>query len=175
MTTWNIDSAHSTIGFSVRHMVVAKVRGRFGKFSGSAELDGTDLATARGTATIEAASLDTGVGDRDVHLRSGDFFDAEAHPEIRFVAARVERLEGEAYRVHGELTIRGTTHAQALEVEFGGHTKDPWGNERIGLSARASLSRKDFGLTWNQLLETGGAVVGDKVEIEVECELVKAG
>lgn len=175
MTTWNIDTTHSTIGFSVRHMVVAKVRGRFAKFAGAAELEGTDLATARGQVTIEVASLDTGVGDRDGHLRSPDFFDAEGHPSITFVATKVEKGEGDAYRLHGDLTIRGTTRAQSFEVEFGGHTKDPWGNERIGLGARTSLSRKDFGLTWNQLLETGGAVVGDRIDVEVECELVKAG
>lgn len=170
---WEIDSGHSGIHFSVRHMVVAKVRGQFARWSGTFTTEDGDLSRSTVTAVIDAASIDTGVSDRDKHLRSSDFLDVANHPEFNFTSSRVERQGAGRLLVVGDLTIRGVTREVELSVESAGTTKDPWGNERAGFSARTSLDRKAFGLTWNQLLESGGALVGDKVEIEIEVEAVK--
>src|SRR5262245_55626622 len=155
MTTenWNIDLAHSGIGFSIRHMVVSRVRGRFGKFTGTILLDPDDLTRSSVEVTIDASSIDTGTPQRDAHLRAADFFDVEAFPELRFRSKRIEKVDDAGYRVIGDLTIRDVTREVPLEVEYGGRGKDPWGNERIGFVARATLDRKDFGLKWNQVLE----------------------
>ncbi len=176
MTTnnWNLDLAHSNLGFSVRHMVVSKVRGRFAKYSGAIHLDDDDLTRSVADVTIDAASIDTGVEQRDNHLRSADFFDVERFPELRFQTKRIEALGEERYRVVGDLTIRDATREVALDVEYGGRGKDPWGNERVGFVARGSLDRKDFGLGWNQVLEAGGVLVGDRVEIDIDIEAVRA-
>jgi polyisoprenoid-binding protein YceI len=173
-TPWNIDGAHSGITFSIRHMVLSKVRGRFGSFSGSLDLDEADLTRSALDVSIDAASIDTGTAQRDEHLRSADFFDAERFPTLRYRSTRVEQLGQDHYRVVGELTIRGVTREVPLDVEYGGQGKDPWGNQRAGFSAKASINRKDFGLAWNQVLEAGGLLVGDKVEIELEIQAVKA-
>ena len=178
MTTnsnWNLDTVHSGINFSVRHMVVSKVRGRFAKFTGNVALDESDLTRSTVEATIDASSIDTGTAQRDEHLRSADFFDVEHFPQIRFRSTGIEKLGGrERYRLTGELTIRDVSREIALDVEYGGRGKDPWGNERVGFTAKAALDRKDFGLKWNQALETGGVLVSDRVEIELEVQAVKA-
>jgi polyisoprenoid-binding protein YceI len=176
MTTsnWNIDAAHSGVNFSIRHMVVSKVRGRFAKYTGTVTVDDGDLTRSVVEATIDASSIDTGAPQRDAHLRSPDFFDVEKFPELRFRSQRIERLEDARYRVVGELTVRDVTREVSLDVEYGGRAKDPWGNERIGFVAKAALDRKDFGLGWNQVLEAGGVLVGDRVEIELEVQAVKA-
>jgi polyisoprenoid-binding protein YceI len=176
MTTnnWNIDAAHSGINFSVRHMVVSKVRGRFAKYTGTLTLDDGDLTRSVVEATIDASSIDTGMPQRDTHLRSAEFFDVERFPELRFRSKRIEELEEARYRVTGELTIRDVTREVSLDVEYGGRAKDPWGNERIGFLAKTAFDRKDFGLGWNQVLEAGGVLVGDRVEIELEVQAVKA-
>ena len=171
---WNIDAAHSGINFSVRHMVVSKVRGRFAKYTGAIKIDDGDLTRSVVEVTIDAASLDTGVADRDTHLRSADFFDVEKFPELRFRSKRVEKLTDEKYRVIGDLTIRDVTREVALDVEYGGRGKDPWGNERVGFVAKASVDRKDFGLKWNQALDAGGVLVGDRVDIELDVQGVNA-
>jgi polyisoprenoid-binding protein YceI len=171
---WNLDLAHSGVHFSVRHMVIAKVRGRFAKFEGKVQLDEKDLTRSTVSATIDAASIDTGIADRDAHLRSADFFDVEKFPALTFVGKRVEKVSDEEYRLVGDLTIKDTTREVPVLVEFGGIGKDPWGNERAGFTAKASIDRKEFGLKWNQALETGGVLVGDKVEIEIELEAVRA-
>src|SRR5262245_49574524 len=175
MTTnrWTIDLAHSGVNFSIRHMVISKVRGRFTKYSGAIELDEGELTRSAVEATIEAASIDTGVAQRDEHLRSPDFFDVDQFPALRFRSTRIERIEAARYRVIGELTIRDVTREVSLEVEYGGRAKDPWGNERIGFVAKTAFDRKDFGLAWNQVLEAGGVLVGDRVEIELELQAVK--
>jgi polyisoprenoid-binding protein YceI len=173
-TKWNIDLSHSGINFAIRHMVVAKVRGRFAKFSGTLSLDDDDLTRSVVDVTIDASSIDTGTPQRDAHLRSPDFFDVEKYPELRFRSTRIERLGDDRYRVAGELTIRDTTREVVLDVEDGGRAKDPWGNERVGFVAKAALDRKDFGLKWNQALETGGVLVGDRVDIELDVQGVKA-
>jgi polyisoprenoid-binding protein YceI len=173
-TTWNIDGAHSDIHFSIRHMLVSKVRGRFGSYSGTLVLDDGDLAGSTLDVTIDASSIDTGTQQRDDHLRSADFFDVAKFPSLRYRSRRIERLDEEHYRVIGDLTIRDVTREVALDVESGGRAKDPWGNERAGFSGKATIDRKEFGLRWNQALETGGFLVGDKVEIGLEIEAVKA-
>jgi polyisoprenoid-binding protein YceI len=176
MTTnnWNLDTVHSGINFTVRHMVVSKVRGRFAKFGGSVTLDEGDLTRSIVEATIDASSIDTGTAQRDDHLKSADFFDVEHFPQIRFRSTRIEKLEGENYRLTGELTIRDVTRPIALEAEYGGRGKDPWGNVRVGFTAKGALDRKDFGLKWNQALETGGVLVSDRVDIELEVQAVRA-
>ncbi|HEY0482633.1 MAG TPA: YceI family protein [Kofleriaceae bacterium] len=175
MTTnqWNIDGAHSGINFSIRHMVVSKVRGRFGTFGGTLDLDDGDLTRSTIQVTIDASSIDTGTAQRDDHLRSADFFDVERFPELRFRSQRIEKLGRDRYRVAGDLTIRDVTREVTLDVEYGGQAKDPWGNERAGFLAKASIDRKDFGLQWNQVLEAGGLLVGDRVDIELEVQAVK--
>lgn len=174
MTTWNIDQTHSTVGFSIRHMVFSKVRGRFLKYAGAIQLDEHDVTKSSVEVTIDAASIDTGTAQRDTHLRSADFFDVETFPELRFRSTRVEDLGGDRLRVIGQLTIRDTTREIALEAEPAGRGVDPWGNARIGFVAKASIDRKEFGLTWNQLLEAGGVLVGDRVDLEFDVQAVSA-
>jgi polyisoprenoid-binding protein YceI len=172
--TWNLDAAHSGIHFSVRHMVFAKVRGKFATWSGKVELDPQNLTRGSVEVEIEAASIDTGVADRDNHLRSHDFFDVATFPKLRFKSTKVEKTAGDRYRVQGELTIRDVTRPVVLDAEYGGEAKDPWGNQRVAFTATTSIDRKDFGLTWNQALEAGGVLVGERVDIEVEVQAVKA-
>lgn len=171
---WNIDPAHTGINFSVRHMVVSKVRGRFGKYSGTIQLDDGDFTRSSVDVRIDASSIDTGVADRDTHLRSPDFFDVEKFPELRFRSHRIERVDDTRYRVIGELTIRDVKREVSLDVEYGGRGKDPWGNERVGFVAKTSIDRKEFGLTWNQVLESGGILVGDRVDIDLDVQAVRA-
>jgi polyisoprenoid-binding protein YceI len=171
---WNIDATHSGINFSIRHMVVSKVRGRFTRFSGTLAIDDGDLTRSVVEATIDASSIDTGTAQRDEHLRSADFFDVARFPELRFRSTRIERLAEDRYRVTGDLTVRDVTRPIALEVEYGGRARDPWGNERAGFVATASLDRKDFGLQWNQVLEAGGVLVGERVDIELEVQAVRS-
>jgi polyisoprenoid-binding protein YceI len=174
MTIWNIDTSHSGVHFSVRHMVIAKVRGAFTRFSGSVELDETNPAASKVAVRIDAASIDTREEKRDAHLRSPDFFDVEKYPELTFESTKVEKLDDERYRVTGDLTIHGVTKEVVLDAESLGVGKDPWGNDRVAFSATTSVNRKDFGLTWNQALETGGVLVGEKIEISLDVQAVKA-
>ncbi|HSM93032.1 MAG TPA: YceI family protein [Anaeromyxobacteraceae bacterium] len=170
--TWEIDTSHSAIHFWVRHLVISKVHGRFAKWAGTVNLDEQDPARSSVEVRIEAASIDTQVADRDAHLRSPDFLDAANHPALTYRSRRIEK-SGDGYRVTGDLTIRGVTREVVLDAEFAGLAKDPWGNQRAGFSAKASLDRRDFGLTWNAAVETGGVLVGEKVEISIELEAVK--
>jgi polyisoprenoid-binding protein YceI len=169
---WDIDVGHSAIHFWVRHMVISKVHGRFARWSGALSLDPQDLSTASVDVKIEAASIDTQVADRDAHLRSADFLDAAKYPEITFRSRRVAKA-GEGYEVVGDLAIHGVSRQVTLAAEFAGTGKDPWGNERAGFSAKATVDRRDYGLVWNAALETGGVLVGEKVEIAIELEAVK--
>ncbi len=172
--TWNIDTAHSGIHFSVRHMVFARVRGRFQGWSGKLELDPADLTRGRVEVEIDAASIDTGVADRDKHLRSPDFLDVERFPRLRFKSTRVEKTGENRYRVHGELTIRDVTREVVRDAEYGGQARDPWGNQRAAFTATTSIDRRDFGLEWNQILEAGGVLVGERVDVEIEVQAVEA-
>jgi polyisoprenoid-binding protein YceI len=172
--TWNIDTTHSSISFSVRHMVFAKVRGRFGAWRGTVQLHPSDLTRSKVEVEIEAGGIDTGVKDRDNHLRSPDFFDVERFPSLRFESTKVEKAGGDRYRIHGNLTIRDVTRQIVLDTEYGGQAKDPWGNQRAAFAATTWLDRRDFGLTWNQVLEAGGVLVGERVDIELEVQAVQA-
>ena len=170
---WEIDSSHSSLQFSVRHLVIAKVRGSFARWSGTIDVPNGDFSKATVNVTIDASSIDTGVADRDGHLKSPDFFDVAQHPELRFVGKRVQPRSESEIDVVGDLTLKGITREVVLRVEQHGQAKDPWGNLRAAFTAKTSIDRKDFGLTWNQVLETGGVMVGDRVEIEADIEAVK--
>lgn len=170
---WEIDSSHSSIHFSVRHLVIAKVRGQFARWSGALVVPDGDFTKATVEALIDPSSIETGVADRDAHLKSPDFFDVAQFPEVVFKAARVEPKAGDELRLVGELTIKGITREIPLDVERLGEVKDPWGNDRAAFSAKAAIDRKEFGLTWNQVLETGGVAVGDRVNLEIEVEAVR--
>lgn len=170
--TWNIDASHSTIGFSVKHMMIATVRGRFTQFAGS--LDADEYGAVKIDGIVQAASIDTNEGQRDEHLRSPDFFDAANHPQIRFASTSLAPTAADEYRITGALTIKGMTREVTLDATVNGAGTDPWGNERIALEARGTISRKDFGLNWNQLLEAGGVLVGDKITLILDLSTVKA-
>jgi polyisoprenoid-binding protein YceI len=170
---WGFDAVHSSVNFWVRHLMVSKVHGRFTKWGGTFEFDEQNPSASKVDVKIDAGSITTEEAQRDTHLRSADFLDVEKYPQIEFKSTSVEG-SGESITVKGDLTIHGTTRPVALAVDYAGRVKDPWGGERVGFSAKTSISRKDFGLVWNQLLEAGGVAVGDKIEIGIEVEAVKA-
>jgi polyisoprenoid-binding protein YceI len=170
---WDFDLSHSSINFHVRHLMVSKVHGRFAMWSGNLELDEQDLTRSRFDVTIDASSIETKEPKRDDHLRSADFLEVDKFPTITFKSTQITREGDDAYRVVGDLTIHGVTRTVTLDVEGGAQVRDPWGGTRTGFSARTSISRKDFGLTWNVALEAGGFVVGDKLEISLEIEAIK--
>ena len=175
ITTWNIDPAHTTAEFKVKHMMIANVKGQFSKVTGVLTLDESDLANSRVEATIEAASIETRDGQRDAHLKSADFFDVEKFPTLHFKSTGISIVRNGELSVEGNLTIHGVTRKVRFAVE--GPTppaKDPWGNTRVAISASTKINRKDFGLTWNAALETGGILVGDEVTINLDAEFVKA-
>ncbi|MES2639265.1 MAG: YceI family protein [Myxococcota bacterium] len=171
--SWNFDTVHSSITFSIRHLVISKVHGRFTKWSGGFALDAEGNAPGTITAAIEVASIDTNEAQRDAHLRSPDFFDTEKFPTMSFASTSIRRIDDSALEITGQLTIRDVSREVTLAADFGGRVTDPWGNQRLGYSAKTTINRKDFGLGWNQVLEAGGVVVGEKVEIAIEVELVR--
>ncbi|HEX7706892.1 MAG TPA: YceI family protein [Thermoanaerobaculia bacterium] len=176
-TTWQIDAAHSAVEFAVKHMMFTTVRGRFKNVKGTIEVDERNPANSVVEVEIDAASIDTGVADRDAHLRSADFLDVENHPTITFRSKRVEGSptnDGALLRVIGDLTIRGTAIEVALDSVYLGAGKDPWGNIKTGVEANTTIDRRDFGLTWNQALETGGILVANDIRIEIQVQAVKA-
>jgi polyisoprenoid-binding protein YceI len=170
---WTIDPAHARIGFAVRHMMLSTVRGEFTRFDGQVELDEDDPTAARVDLTIDAASIDTRNEMRDQHLRSDDFLAAERYPELRFRSTRVERLDEHRARLHGQLTIRGVTRPVTLEARYEGRAVSPWGTLSAGFRLEGRLNRKDWGLTWNQALESGGLLVGEEVRLDIEVELIR--
>lgn len=172
-TTWNIDPTHSEIGFRVRHMMITNVSGSFEKFNAKVETEGDDLTTAQIEFTAETASITTNNTDRDNHLRSDDFFNAEKFPELKFKSTKVEKEDDENYVLHGDLTIRDVTKPVKFDVEFGGIGKDPWGNEKAGFTLSGKIRRTDFNLNWNAALETGGVLVSEEVKILAEVQFVK--
>lgn len=174
MSKWNLDSAHSEIGFTVRHMMIAKVRGSFGKYTAEVELPDSGFEGGSVKVSIEAASIDTSQEQRDGHLRSADFFDVEKFPTITFASKRVVPGSGGKLSLVGDLTIHGVTKEVSLSVEHLGSGKDPWGNQRHGFAASVTISRSEFGLTWNQALELGGMLVSDEVAIHAEVQLTPA-
>ncbi len=170
-TVYAIDPAHTAIEFVVRHLMITRVRGRFAGVSGTIELrPGSDVPTAV-DARIDAATIDTRESQRDTHLKSADFFEVEKHPELEFVSTRIEGSPSD-FTMYGNLTIHGVTHEVAFITEFEGRVPDPWGGQRVGYRATATINRKDFGLTWNAALETGGVMVGDEVRVELDVQAV---
>jgi polyisoprenoid-binding protein YceI len=166
--TWNIDASHSELGFTARHLMVTKVRGKFNEFEGAAKV-ADDVTASQVTAVVQLASIDTGSADRDAHLKSGDFFDVENNPTMSFTSTEVtdETLKG-------DLTIKGVTKPVEFDLEFNGLATDPWGNQKAGFEASTEINRKDFGLEWNVALEGGGVLVSEKIKINLDVQLVQA-
>ena len=169
---WNVDTSHSVVGFSARHLMISKVRGRFTDFSGTVTI-AEDPLQSTVEANVDLSSVTTGDDQRDAHLKSADFFDIENHPHMTFTSTSL-KADGEDFVMTGDLTVAGTTRTVDFELEFDGVEKDPWGGTRAGFTASTEISRKDWEMTWNVALETGGVLVGDKVKIELDIELVKA-
>jgi polyisoprenoid-binding protein YceI len=169
---WNVDPAHSTVGFTARHLMITKVRGRFTSFTGTVTIAENPLES-KVEATVDLGSVTTGDEQRDAHLKSADFFNVDQHPQMTFTSTAIKEA-GDHYVLTGDLTLAGKTRSVDFDLTFDGVQKDPWGGTRAGFTAEAEVSRKDWELTWNVTLETGGVLVGDKVKIELDIELVKA-
>jgi len=175
-TTWKIDGAHSQVGFAVKHMMFTTVRGRFAELDGRVVFDRHQSENSSVEVEIQAASVDTQADARDQHLRSADFFDVEKYPTLTFLSRRVEgpvAEPGDSFQVIGDLTLHGVTREVVLDATFEGAGKDPWGGTRVGFSAETTIDRRDFGLTWNQGLETGGVLVGHEVQIQLSVQAVE--
>ncbi|MBI1770714.1 MAG: polyisoprenoid-binding protein [Bacteroidetes bacterium] len=172
-TKWAIDPTHSEIVFKVKHLMITNVKGEFRKFNAEIESDGKDFTNALVRATIDASSIFTNEDNRDAHLKSADFFDAENYKELSFVGTSFKRKGEDEYELKGKLTIKGVTKDVTFTVEFGGITKDPWGNEKAGFSLNGKINRTDFGLNWNAALEAGGVLVSEEVKISAEVQFVK--
>jgi polyisoprenoid-binding protein YceI len=168
---WVLDPTHSELTFKVKHLMISNVKGEFKSFSGA--INQEDFAKGKVSVSVETASVDTNNADRDTHLKSGDFFDAEKHPAMTFESSRFDKVSDDAYKLTGALTIKGVSKEVKLDVEFGGTNKDPWGNEKAGFSFSGKINRKDWGLNWNAALETGGVLVSDEVRIDGEVQFVK--
>ena len=171
---WNLDASHSSVDFSVRHMMIAKVKGTFHSFEANIEADPEDLTTADIEFSVDLSSVDTRSNDRDAHLRSPDFFDVENHPKMTFKATSIRKTGDNEYEVTGDLTIRGVTRPETFTVVYEGGGKDPWGNEKAGFSVTGAIDLTRYGLVWNAVLETGGVLVGEEVKVSLEIEAVKA-
>ncbi|MER7050149.1 YceI family protein [Streptomyces jumonjinensis] len=171
---YTLDPAHTSIGFTVRHAMVTNVRGAFLELDGSLSLNGADPAASRAAIDVKIASIDTGIADRDAHLRGGDFFDTAQFPLMTFRSTHAEQLGGDKYRVTGDLTIKDVTRPLAIDLEFNGTAKDVYGNERVGFEGSAEILRSDWGLTWNAALETGGVMVSDKVKLNFDISAIKS-
>jgi polyisoprenoid-binding protein YceI len=174
-TKWNLDPAHSELGFRVKHMMITNVSGSFGKFDVNVETEGSDFSSAKISFTADTDSISTGNADRDNHLKTADFFDAGNHPVIQFISTSMEKKDEESYILKGDLTIREVKKPVELTVEFGGIGKDPWGNEKAGFTITGKINRTEYKLNWNAALETGGILVGEDVKINAEIQLVKQG
>ncbi|WHY87074.1 YceI family protein [Neobacillus novalis] len=172
-TKWNVDTAHSSVDFSIRHMMVSKVRGTFHNFEASIEADLDDLTTASIEFSVDVNSVDTRNEERDNHLRSADFFDVENNPKMTFKSTKIIKKSPGEYEITGDLTIRGTTNPETFSLTYEGSGKDPWGNVKAGFEAHGSISRSEYGLKWNAALETGGVLVADQVQITLEVQAAK--
>jgi polyisoprenoid-binding protein YceI len=170
--TWTVDQAHSKVGFAVKHMGIANVRGEFTEFDGVLEI-GDDLSTAKVRGTVKAASVDTNESQRDAHLRSPDFFDAETYPELAFESTNIEAIDEETFRITGDLTLHGVTKQLVLTAEINGVDIDPYGNEKVGLEVTGQLSRGDHGMKFNQALGSGNMLVADKVKLTLDISATK--
>ena len=177
VSTWKLDKAHSQVEFGVKHMMFTTVRGQFRDVDATVTLDEENPNASKVEAVIDVASVDTAVDDRDNHLRSADFFDAENHPKITFRSTRIEGATfqaGASFKVYGDLTVRGTTKEIALDVTYEGRGRDPWGQEKAAFTAEGKLDRHEFGLTWNQALETGGVLVGRDIRLTIDAQFTRA-
>jgi polyisoprenoid-binding protein YceI len=172
-TKWSIDLAHSTLGFKVKHLMIANVTGSFKSFTAEVETDGTDFSTATIQLKAKISSIDTNNAQRDGHLRTSDFFDAEKYPELVFKSTKIEKVDDENYQIFGDLSMKGATKSIKLNGEFGGVTKDPWGSERAGFTITGKINRTDWGINFNAVLETGGLMLSEEVKINSEIQLVK--
>lgn len=172
-TTWVIDPTHSEIAFKVKHLMISNVKGSFSEFSGQLVTDDNDFSTAEISFQINPATINTGVADRDGHLKSADFFDVANFKEITFTSGKLSKTGDDEFELTGNLTIKGVSNSVKLNVEFGGLMTDPWGNEKAGFTITGKLNRKDFGLTWNAALEAGGVLVGEEIKINIDVELLK--
>ena len=172
-TKWVIDPTHSEILFKVRHLMVSYVTGQFKQFTATVETQGDDLTTAKVNFTAEVDSIFTNNEQRDAHLKNNDFFDAGNHPQLTFESDKIEKIDEQEYKVHGVLTMRGTSKKVVLDVEYGGITVDPWGNTRTGFSITGKINRKDFGISFGMVSETGGVLLGDEVKISANAEFIK--
>jgi polyisoprenoid-binding protein YceI len=172
-TKWAIDPSHSKVAFKVKHLMISNVLGSFREFEGAATTDGNDFSTAKISFSLNTSSVDTEIADRDAHLKSADFFDAENYPKITFSGNGLKDLGDDMYELTGELTIKNVTKTVTLSVEFGGIGTDPWGNVKAGFSVNGKINRKDFGLNWNAALEAGGVLVSEEVKLSADIELVK--
>lgn len=170
---WAVDASHSSIDFSIRHMMIAKVKGTFHKFEADIDADPNDLTTADVFFRVDLSSIDTRNEDRDNHLRSADFFDVEKNPYMTFKSTSFTKTGEGEYKVTGDLSLHGVTREETFTVVFEGAGKDPWGNEKVGFSAQGTIKRSDYGLTWNAALETGGVLIGDEIKVSVEIEAAK--
>ncbi len=171
-TKWGIDPTHSEVSFKVKHLMITNVKGVFKTFNGSVVTTGSHVPSHVEFA-LDTESVDTGVADRDAHLRSADFFDAANHKQITFKSTSTQKVDDENFVLHGELSIRGVSHPVKLDVEFSGMMKDPWGNEKAGYAISGKINRKDWGLNWNAALEAGGVLVSDEVKLNCEVQLVR--
>jgi polyisoprenoid-binding protein YceI len=172
--TWRVDPAHSSVGFEVKHLMIATVRGHFSEFDGIIDAAEDDPSNSRVHGWVNVASIDTGNADRDAHLRSADFFDAERYPRMTFESTRIHHVEGGTYRMAGDLTIKDVTREVEADATVEGAAEDPWGNERVGVSMRAAIDRTEFGLTWQQALASGGMLVGEEVKIQVDISAIRS-
>lgn len=172
-TTWNVDVAHSEVQFKVKHLVISTVTGFFRTFSGSALTDGDSFENANVNFTIDVNSVDTGQPGRDEHLRNADFFEAEKYPEFSFVSTSLKKDKGDLYKLVGDLTIKGITKQVELAAEYGGTERDPWGNTKVGFEVSGTIDRKEFGVTFNSLTETGGLALGENIKILANIQLAK--
>lgn len=170
---WAIDASHSQVNFSIRHLMISNVRGKFGTFNGTVDFHEANPASSTVDVTIDVTSITTGDEKRDGHLKSADFFDVEKYPAMKFVHTTVEVTGANTAKLHGNLTIKDVTHPVILDVEYHGQQKTPWGTTSAGFSASTTIDRKDWGLNYNAALETGGVLVGEKVKIEIDAELAK--
>ncbi len=173
LTKWALDPTHSSVDFTIKHLMISKVKGSFKSFDASIEADPQDLTTANITFSIDVASIDTNNGDRDNHLRTGDFFDVEKFPKLTFVSKSIAKTGDGEYNVTGDVSLHGVTRLETFAVTFEGQSKDPWGNEKVGFSATGTLKREDYGLTYNAALETGGFLLGNDVKVALEIQAVK--
>jgi polyisoprenoid-binding protein YceI len=172
-TKWAIDPTHSEIGFKVKHMMFTNVSGKFLTYDATITTEGDDFENAAIEFSGDIASIDTANADRDAHLKSGDFFDAENHPKLTFTSSSFKKINDEKYEITGDLNIRGVVKTVTFPVEFSGILTDPWGNTKVGLSIEGKINRKDWGLNWNSALETGGVLVGEEVKLNIELQFAK--